>query len=105
MKQCGLDPSALPTEEKGIVWHLFTAPSLRDLYCRKVKGVQSAEQIVIISLSFRSASDMLTDDGLSKFDVERDWMPVIWKQSIVGQLEYEQPPGHGPGFEKLFFLS
>lgn len=32
-------------------------------------------------------------------------MPVIWKQSIMGQLECEQLPGHGPGFEKLFFFS
>lgn len=47
---------------------------------------------------------MVTDDGLGRFDVEGDWMPVIWKQSIMGQLECEQLPGHGPGFEKLFFF-
>lgn len=29
-------------------------------------------------------------------------MPVIWKQSIMGQLESEQLLDHGPGFQKLF---
>lgn len=91
-------------EEKGIVWRSLIAPFLRYFYCRKVQEVQSAEQIVIISLSFCSTPDMLTDDGLGRFDVEGDWMHVIWKQSIVGQLEWEQLPGHGPGFEKLFFF-
>lgn len=37
MKQCGLDPSALPAEEKGIVWRSLIAPFLRDFYCRKVR--------------------------------------------------------------------
>lgn len=104
MKQCGLDPSALPTEEKGIVWHSVTAAFLRDLYCRKVSGVQAAEQIVIISLSVPSAPDLSNDDGEARFDVNRDWMPVILKQSIMGQLESEQLLDHGPGFQKLFWF-
>lgn len=36
MKQCGLDPSAPPAEDKGIVWHSLAAPFLSDLYCWKV---------------------------------------------------------------------
>lgn len=31
-------------------------------------------------------------------------MPAIWKQSVTGQLECEQLPGHGPGSEKLLFF-
>lgn len=81
MKQCGMDPSALPMEEKGIIWHSLTAASLRDLYCRKVSGVQSAEQIVIISPSSRSAPDLSNGGGEGRFDVEGDPRPVIVKQS------------------------
>lgn len=59
-------------------------------YCRKVSGVQSGEQIVIICLSRWPASNLMKFDGEGRFRTEGDWMHVIRKhlevmlQSTVG---------------------
>lgn len=57
----------------------FDGAFQRDVCSRKVRGVQSGEQIVIICLSCQPASNLRKFDGEGRFRVEGDWMPAIWK--------------------------
>lgn len=58
---------------------IFDGAFQRDICGRKVSGVQSGEQIVIICLSCQPASNLMKFDGKGRFRVEGDWMPAIWK--------------------------